>query len=280
MIFAAILMRHSQTAGGEMGRSLFRDYVESVRQPEFWVYATWLVLVTKYRQSRLGLLWAMIPAGLYAFGIGWFFSSFMNVSARDFIPHLGLGYVVYRLVTASLNEATTVFSGHSTFILDGRVRLTDYILRVIGRGFFYFVLASPVVAAALAISGSFNFWGLVILPVTISIVLLNIAWLGIIVGVIGARLPDVHQLVGSVLMFSFLFTPILWFADQVPANSLRGGIARANPLFHLVEIVRAPILGNPIETVSLVYLSGLLVVGWLLAAVIYRRYARFVPIWI
>lgn len=136
-------MSHSAKAVDDMGRSLFRDYFDSLRQPEFWVYATWLVLVTKYRQSRLGLLWAMVPSGLYAFGIGWFFSSFMNVSARQFIPHLGLGYVVYRLVTASLSEATTVFSGHSTFILDGRVRLTDYILRVIGRGFSIFYSQPP-----------------------------------------------------------------------------------------------------------------------------------------
>lgn len=263
-----------------MGRSLFRDYIDSLRQPEFWVYATWLVLVTKYRQSRLGLLWAMVPSALYAFGIGWFFSSFMGIPLREFIPHLGLGYVVYRLVTASLNEATTVFSGHSTFILDGRVRLTDYVLRVIGRGFFYFLMAIPVLAVALAISSSFDPWGLVVLPLTMTIVLLNIAWLGVLVGVIGARLPDVNQLVGSILMFAFLFTPILWFADQVPANSLRGGIARINPLFHLVEVVRAPLLGKPVEFSTYIYLFCFLLVGWTLAIIVYRRYARFVPIWI
>ncbi|WP_187775711.1 ABC transporter permease [Luteimonas suaedae] len=257
-----------------------RDYIDSLRHPEFWVYATWLVLVTKYRQSRLGLAWAMVPSGLYAFGIGWFFSSFMGVPPREFIPHLGLGYVVYRLVTASLNEATTVFSGHSTFILDGRVRLTDYVLRVIGRGFFYFLLSVPVLAVALAISPSFDPWGLLVLPATITIVLLNIAWLGVLVGVIGARLPDVNQLVGSILMFAFLFTPILWFSDQVPISSVRGGIARANPLFHMVELVRAPLLGKPVETSTCIYLLCFLLLGWLLATVVYRRYARFVPIWI
>lgn len=264
----------------DVGRSLFRDYSASMRHPEFWVYATWLVLITKYRQSRLGLVWAMVPPGLYAFGVGWFFSSFMGIPPSHFIPHLGLGYVVYRLVTASLNEATTVFSGHSTFILDGRVRLTDYVLRVMGRGFFYFLMSIPVMAVALAMSSSFNPLGLLVLPFAVILVLLNIAWMGVLVGVIGARLPDVHQLVGSILMFSFLFTPILWFAEQVPASSLRGGIARMNPLFHLVEIVRAPILGEPIETITYVYLSLFLVIGWLLASFVYRRYARYVPIWI
>ncbi|MFZ7096824.1 ABC transporter permease [Luteimonas dalianensis] len=263
-----------------MGRSLIRDYVDSLRHPEFWIYATWLVLVTKYRRSRLGLLWALVPPALYAFGIGWFFATLVGVSPRELVPHMGMGYVVFRLVTASLNEATTVFTGHASFILDGRVRLTDYVLRVIGGGVFYFVLSIPVLVVAFSISATFDPWGLLLVPFSVLLVLLNLAWMGVVVGVIGARIPDVHQLIGSILMFSFLFTPILWFAEQAPINSLRGGIARVNPLFHLVEIVRAPLLGNPIEPTTFVYLAGFLVFGWILAALVYRRYARFVPIWI
>ena len=38
-----------------MSRSLVRDYRDSLRFPEFWIYATWLELITKYRRSRLGL---------------------------------------------------------------------------------------------------------------------------------------------------------------------------------------------------------------------------------
>lgn len=263
-----------------MGRSLIADYRDSLRSPEFWVYATWLGLVTKYRQSRLGMFWAFLPPVLYAFGVGWFFASMQGTSAREFIAHLGIGYVIFRMVTACLNEATTTFAGHASFILDGRVRLTDYVLRVIAKAFFYFILSLPVLAFALYLTPSFSPIGLMVLPLGILVVLLNVAWMGVLVGVIGARLSDVYQLVGSVLMFSFLFTPIIWYAEQAPITSMRGAIARINPLFHLVEIVRAPLLGEPLEKLTFVYLAALLVVGWLLAAFVYRRYARFVPIWI
>ena len=263
-----------------MERSLFRDYRDSLRHPEFWIYATWLELVTKYRQSRLGMFWAFLPPMLYAFGVGWFFASMQGSSASTFIAHLGIGYVVFRLVTVSLNEAATVFSGHSSFILDGRVRLTDYVLRVIAKASFYFVVAMPVMAVALAISPAFNPWGLLVLPFSVLLVLVNIAWMGVLIGVIGARLSDIYQLVGSILMFSFLFTPIIWYAEQAPITTMRGAIARANPLFHLVEIVRAPLLGEPIERMTYIYLAVMLVIGGGLATLVYRRYARFVPIWI
>lgn len=263
-----------------MGRSLITDYFDSFRDPSFWMYSTWLEIVTKYRKSRLGLFWALFPPILYTFGVGWFFAHLQRTDPLLFIPHLGIGYVVFRLVTVSLNEATTAYSSHSGFILDGRTRLTDYVLRVAAKASFYVLVAAPVLVVALAVSPAFHWSGLATLIPAILLVLLNIAWMGIVVSIIGARFHDMYELMGSVLMFSFLFTPILWTAEHAPIDSLRGGIARANPLFHLVEVVRAPLLGVDIEPLTLIYLPCLLVAGWGLAMFLYRRYARFVPVWI
>lgn len=263
-----------------MSRSLLGDYRDSLHSPEFWIYATWLELVTKYRRSRLGLFWAFLPPLLYTFGVGWFFARLQGYDVWVFLPHLGLGYVLFRLVTVSLSDATTVCAAHANFILDGRVRLTDYILRVVARAFFYAALALPVLGIALAASPAFEPVGLLVLLPTLAVVIANIAWMAAIVAVLGARLPDVNQLVGSILMFAFLFTPILWRADQIPLGTLRGSIARLNPLFHLVEVVRAPLLGEPVEGLTYLYLGLMLVIGWAIAIWVYRKFARYVPIWV
>lgn len=263
-----------------MSRSLIGDYIDSFRNPGFWTYSTWLELVTKYRRSRLGLFWALCPAVIYMFGVGGFFGHLQGHEASTFIPHLGIGYVVFRLITISLSECTTTLPGHSNFIMDGRVRLTDYILRVVAKAMFYFVMSLPAMAVALTISSTLRVEGLVLALPAFIVVLLNIGWMGAIVAVLGARLQDIHELIGSVLMFSFLFTPIIWFADQAPEGTLRGTIARANPLYHMIESVRAPLLGEPIENLTYIYLAVMLVGGWLLASLIYRRYARFVPVWV
>src|SRR4051794_18236792 len=103
-----------------MSRSLIGDYIDSFRNPGFWTYSTWLELVTKYRRSRLGLFWALCPALVYMFGVGGFYGFLQGHSARDFIPHLGIGYITFRFITISLSECTTAFTGHASFILDGR----------------------------------------------------------------------------------------------------------------------------------------------------------------
>ena len=263
-----------------MGKGLWSDFQDSLKYPEFWIYAMWLDLLSKYRRSRLGLLWAVIPSVLYAYGIGGFYARLAKTGALDMIAHLGIGYVVYRFITVSLSECTATFGAHAAFIQDGRTRLTDYVLRVMARAFFYFLMAVPVLVVALSMAPSFRAAGLAALIPALCVVIFNVAWMGIVVGILGARTPDIQELIGSVLMVSFLFTPIIWRADQAPSDTLQGFVARLNPLFHLVEVVRAPILGEPIGPATLLYLALMTLLGWLLASILYRRYAKFVPIWI
>lgn len=263
-----------------MNRSLLNDYRESLRAPEFWIYSTWLELVTKYRRSRLGLFWAVLPSMLYTFIVGGFFAHLQGYSLREFIPHLSLGYILFRFITVSVSESTTACSKHANFILDGRVRLTDYVLRVVAKAGFYFVMAMPALIIALAISPKFQPLGLLVALPAFALVVMNVAWMVAVVSIIGARLVDVYEFVGSILMFSFLFTPIIWHSEQVPAGTIRGMVARANPLYHFIEIVRAPLLGEHMEWFSVAYACVFFVVGSIAAHLVYRSYARYVPVWI
>jgi ABC-type polysaccharide/polyol phosphate export permease len=57
-------------------------------------------------------------------------------------------------------------------------------------------------------------------------------------------------------------------------------LSRLNPAYHLIDLVRAPVLGKMPETVSVVGAIVMLVVGWTVASFLYRRYARFVALWV
>jgi len=263
-----------------MSRSLWRDLGESFRRPEFWAYSSWLGIVTKYRRSRLGLLWLVMPAILYIWGIGYFFSRLQNASPSQFMPHMGIGYVLFRLLSMVINEATSVLPGHQSFILDGHQRLTDFFLRVLAKALFYFVVALPVVAVAVLNAPQLNPPGLAIALISFPVVIANVAWIAVVISLLGARFPDIHELMGTVFLFGFILTPILWYAGRAPVGTIHGFFMRLNPLYHLIEIVRAPILGEPLERLTLGYLAVFTLGGWLLASMAYRRYARFVPIWV
>lgn len=260
--------------------SLFRDLAASLRNPEFWALSSWLDIVVRNRQSRLGIFWLMSPAIVYIWGVGGFFASMMHSSLTEFAAYVAIGYLVFRVINSSIVESTGAFAAAGSFILDGHVRLTDFVLRVIATALFHLVVSLPVAVIALAVYPDSQWGGLLFCMVSFPVVILNALWVGIVFALVGARFPDLKHLVGNIFMFAFLLTPIVWHADAMPMGSLRGTLMRFNPFYHLVELVRAPILGQTIDPSSLAYLAVMTVGGWMVAIVAYRRYARYVPLWI
>lgn len=268
------------TLRGGSARSLWRDLASSFRNPEFWALSSWLDIVVKYRQSRLGIFWLVAPAIVYIWGIGGFFASMQHVQITHFAAYVAIGYTVFRVINTVIIESTSAFSASTAFIMDGHVRLTDFVLRVLAKALFYFLVSLPVVALALLVYPSVRVEGLLLFFASFPLVLANAVWIGVVFALVGARFPDLNQFIGNVFMFAFLLTPIIWHADTMPAGSIRGAFMRFNPFFHMVEVVRAPILGEHLEATTFYYLGAMTVIGWCVAIFTYRRYAHFVPIWI
>ena len=118
------------------------------------------------------------------------------------------------------------------------------------------------------------------LLVTIPALMINMGWLAVCLALVGARYRESHEIMGTVLIVGFLITPVLWTVERFPPDSTRGMLVRINPAFHLIDLVRAPVLGQMPETASFVYAGVMAVVGWPIAALLYKRYARYVPIWV
>ena len=48
-------MSRTRAAAGAPG--LTASLVASLRSPSFWLYSSWLEIVTRYRRSSIGVLW-------------------------------------------------------------------------------------------------------------------------------------------------------------------------------------------------------------------------------
>jgi len=97
---------------------------------------------------------------------------------------------------------------------------------------------------------------------------------------VGARFNEFGQLMANISIFLFLLTPILWYPADMPADTPRGQFMRLNLFYHPVTVFRAPILGEPVELQSLVYIAVMTPVGLVVATLLYRRFSRYVPLWI
>lgn len=259
---------------------LLHDMRASLKERAFWAYATWLEMITRYRRTRLGVLWMVLPPITYVLGLGYLYAHMMSKSPAEFIPHLGIGYLLWRFAIQTITESSDVFVSHQAFIMDGRTRFTDYVLRTFAKSVLYLGIGFVVMVAVLLFDPLIHDALIATLLVTVPIYMINVLWMAMVVALLGARVRDTREVISTGLIFGFLLTPILWDVSLVPADTFRGAVMRFNPFFHLIEFVRAPVLGVMPENSTLWVIGVMTIAGWGLAASLYSRYARYVPLWI
>ena len=96
-------------------------------------------------------------------------------------------------------------------------------------------------------------------------------------GLVGARFRDMMPLVANATQMLLFVTPVLWRAEDLGTRRV---LAELNPLFHLIEIVRAPLLGAgfPMESFAVATIVTLLNLG--LAFALYARLRWRVAYWL
>ena len=228
----------------------------------------------------MGVVWAVAPVALFVIVLGNIYSHLMGYPLVEYLPYLAAGYLLWRFMVQIVNDAAVTFHTHKAFIMEGRIRLTDFILSSFAKAGFHLVLGGAVVLAIFIWSPAIHLTSLWTLLVTMPILLVNMGWVAVCVAMLAARIPDIQEAIGTILIFGLLLTPILWPVDKFPADSLRGAIVRFNPAFHLIEVVRAPLLGKMPEMTSVVVVLVMAAFGWLVASLLYRKYGRFVALWI
>lgn len=256
------------------------QFLGSIREPEFWAYSSWLDIATRYRRTSLGLIWLCLPTAMFVLVLGNVYAHLMGYSIADYLPYLATGYLTWRFMLQVINDSISTLPRHKSFIMDGHTRLTDFVLRSFAKAGFYWFFGMLVVTAVLAWSPATDLINVLSLLLTFPLVVVNVAWLAVCLSLVGARFPDTHEFVSTVLVVGFLLTPILWRVDRFPPETIRGALVRFNPAFHLIEVVRAPILGQMPEATSVIVVVVMAVAGWTVATLLYRRYARYVPLWV
>jgi ABC-type polysaccharide/polyol phosphate export permease len=94
--------------------------------------------------------------------------------------------------------------------------------------------------------------------------------------VLSTRYRDIPQVIATVIQVVFFLTPIFWSPNALPN---RPAFILLNPFYHLIEIVRAPLLGEVPTMTSWVFCIGMAVAGLGFVAWLYRRAHARIAYW-
>lgn len=218
-----------------------QDAVDGLSLWALWGKLGWNDILQRYRRSLLGPLWLTASMAVMVVSLGLVYSKIFKAELRDFMPFLCVGLLVWGYISAILSEAGALFTGAESYIKQIRLPYSVYVLRfmwskvivfahnfVIYFGILVYFQIWPGIAALYAIPG--------FLLVTV-----NGALTSMYLGMMSARFRDIPQIVASFIQIVFFITPIMWKPELLGGHE---DLIKFNPFFHLVEIVRAPLLGQ------------------------------------
>lgn len=253
------------------------DIFKGVCAYRIWGTLGWHDIKQRYRRSVLGPFWFTLSTAVMVGVLGMLYSSILNQEISKYLPFLAAGLVVWQFISSSVLEGCTVFIAASTLIKQIDLPLTVHVCRVVWRNFIILLHSLPIVLVTLLIFREQLTGEIFLIPFGLALLLLNAIWITVVLGVLCARYRDVLPIVSNFLQIAFFFTPVMWSPEILKD---RGWIAEYNPLYHLIEIVRAPILGNPISIGSWVWSIGLASAGLVFGQYLMVRHRNRVAYWL
>ena len=155
--------------------------------------------------------------------------------------------------------------------------LSIHVYRMVWRNliiFFHNIVIFGVVAIFFAIWPG---WVALLAIPGLAIISFNGVWAGLLLGLVSTRFRDVPQIVTSIVQLAFFLTPILWKPELLPNRVI---VVDFNPFYHLVELVRAPLLGQFPEISSWLAALAITLLGWIVTFGMYARYRWRIPYWL
>jgi ABC-type polysaccharide/polyol phosphate export permease len=252
-----------------------QDLREGVRLAPVWWRVAIEQTITRYRRTVLGPFWLASTTIGMAIGITLVFGPILGGDWRSNFPFVLAGLLVWGIVGGGLNTAAGVFLGASGLMQSQKLPLSFHSSLAMSRLCIDFAHAVVGFWVALAAVRMFPLphWNLLI---TLPLVIGTIFCLSFPLGMLSTRFRDVGYLINFILQPLFLLTPVFWRRAAMPERNY--WIVDYNPLAHLLEIVRQPLLGHP---APLQYLSGSLIifacsaVAAIVSLMLYRRRVVF-----
>ncbi|MER8916547.1 ABC transporter permease [Mesorhizobium sp. M0761] len=232
-------MKHSYSSADK--NRLLRDVLRSLLLHRVWFFIGVQDIKRRYHRSFIGPLWILLNLGLYVGAIGFVYGVMFGQDLGAFLPYLMLGFVIWGLISASIIDAGMVFINAEGYIKQFSYPKQIYIMRTLVSSSMNFVIGLFAIGILQIALGIFEVTGwLTAVP---GLFMLYIALIGhiTIFSYLGVAFRDLPHALSGVLQVLFYLTPIV-----VPASVLKDHglelVYMINPIYHLIDIVRHPIL--------------------------------------
>jgi ABC-type polysaccharide/polyol phosphate export permease len=258
-------------------KSGLNEIIDALKSHPQWFYLGVQDIKLRYRRSMIGPWWVTISTGIMIAMLGFLWSHIFNQAIETYLPFFTLGFILWNWISAQLNDAASGFNQFQGTIKQIKLPFPIFTLRLAVRQTLILLHNAIIIVIVLLLIGKGISWVSLLAIPSLILIQCIVTLISIIIMIFCTRYQDMAQVVNVFTQILFYFTPILW---QVELIKNKPYLAEWNPLYHWIEMIRAPLLGNlPTENNILWSLSSLGLL--LILAVFYLgRYRSRIALWL
>ena len=225
------------------------DIKELLHFRDLFYYLTWRDVKVKYKQTVVGVLWAVFQpfATMIVFSI--FFGKLVGVPS-DGTPYpifVYIGLLFWNLFSGSLNEVA------ASFVTNERIITKVYFPRIILpvstilTNVIDFLIAAGMFVILMAYFRFIPHWqGLLLLPVLFAMTVISTLGIGLLFASFNVKYRDVRYILPFFMQLLIFITPVIYPVSVVSAKYR--WILGLNPMSGVIDVARSSLIGTtPID---------------------------------
>lgn len=216
----------------------------------FWVHLALADLRSRWRRSFFGVTWSIIqPLGLTLL-LTLVFSRLFNTDIVTYAPYILSGIIVWEYISANTVGGSLSFVQADAYIKQCNHPLAIYTLRSVVSSAIVLMLASLSLYSWVAVVSPQNIGWSWLATLTLYPILALIAWpVSTILAYASARFRDIPHALGLVMQSLWFVSPVYFEAKMFQNGGLHA-LVDYNPIYHILQLIRAPLLQGQWPTAS------------------------------
>ncbi len=222
---------------------------------ELLYFFTWRDLKVRYKQTAIGVLWAIFQPFITMVVFTVFFGGLLNIPS-DGVPYpifVYTGLLFWQFFSSSLSDTSNVLIANQSIITKVYFPRLLLPLSSVMAKFIDFAIASVILVGMMIYYGySPNLLGLLILPLLLLITFMASVGLGLFLASVNVKYRDVRYALPFFIQILMFLTPVIYPAGIAGKYSW---ILALNPMMGVIQSARAALLGTTVLNWTLVGLS-------------------------
>ena len=254
------------------------DVIAGIQALNIWGRLGWRDTKRRYRRTLFGPFWSTVSLGLFVVSLGLLWANLWGQNVKTYLPYLTSGMLCWALFSAICTEGCASFVAQELLIKQLRISYTLLACATVWRNVIVFFHNIIIYVMVGLYGGVPVTWATLLVVPGFALLWLNMIWIATLLGAACTRYRDIQQLISNLLQISLFLTPIFWTPEQ-----LKGRMAilvTYNPLYHFIDIVRGPLLGNAPNLLEWIVVLGITLTGWAVTIVVMNKFRHRIAYWL